>query len=167
MSVAELLGTLQQSAVAAAVRGDIPGSEWLFPIVETAHVLALAVVFGSVAMVDLRLLGLGGRGTPVRQLAREVLPWTWTAFVLAAAFGTLMFVSKAGTYFHNHEFRMKFLAMFLAGANMLVFQLGAFRRAAEWEAREPPPAAARIAGALSLLLWMLVIFYGRWVGFTT
>jgi hypothetical protein len=167
VSITDVLDTLQASSIATAVRGDTAGAEWLFPIVETGHVLALAVVFGSIAMVDLRLLGWSVPGASVQKLAREVLPWTWTAFVLAALCGSLMFISKAETYFHNFEFRMKFLAMFLAGINMLVFQLGAFRRVAEWDARQPPPAAARVAGALSLLLWMLVIFYGRWVGFTT
>jgi hypothetical protein len=77
-----------------------------------------------------------------------------------------MFVSKAQT-FHNFEFRMKFLALFLAGLNMLVFHFGPFRRVASWDLRQPPPVAARVAGGLSLLLWILVIFYGRWVGFTT
>jgi hypothetical protein len=167
MDVGELLRVLENTVVATAIRGDMEGSEWLFPAVETLHVLALALVFGSVAMLDLRLLGLASRGVPVRRLAREVLPWTWTAFVFAALFGTLMFISKAETYFHNFEFRMKFLALLLAGVNMLVFHLGAYRRVADWELRQPPPLVARVAGGLSLLLWMLVIFYGRWVGFTT
>lgn len=167
MQVDGILDALQNTAIAAAVRGDTPGSEWLFPIVETGHVLALAVVSGSIAMVDLRLLGFSLRGSSVARLSREVLPWTWTAFGLAAIFGTLMFMSKAQTYFHNFEFRMKFLALFLAGLNMLVFHFGPFRRVASWDLRQPPPVAARLAGGLSLLLWLLVIFYGRWVGFTT
>jgi hypothetical protein len=162
-----MLTALQSTAIATAVRGDTSGSEWLFPIIETAHVLALAVVFGSVAMLDLRLLGIASRGVSVQKLSREVLPWTWSAFVLAAIFGTLMFISKAETYFNNFEFRMKFLALSLAGLNMLVFHLGPFRRVAHWDPRQPPPAVARVAGGLSLLLWILVIFYGRWVGFTT
>ena len=167
MSIATLLAGVQDTAIAAAVRGDAAGTEWLFPIVETGHVLALAVVFGTVAMVDLRLLGFGVPGSSVRRLASEVLPWTWGAFVFAAMSGSLLFASKASVYFANHEFRMKFLALFLAGLNMLVFQFGAFRRVAEWDARRPPPIAARLAGGVSLLLWILVIFYGRWVGFTT
>jgi hypothetical protein len=167
MHIAGVLDALQNTAIATAVRGDTPGSEWLFPVVETVHVLALAVVFGTVAMVDLRLVGIASRRVSVQQLSREVLPWTWTAFVLAAIFGSLMFMSKAETYFHNFEFRMKFLALFLAGLNMLVFHFGPFRRVASWDLRQPPPVAARVAGGLSLLLWLLVIFYGRWVGFTT
>ena len=167
MHVGAILDALHDTALATAVRGDMPGAEWLFPIVETGHVLALALVFGSIAMLDLRLLGVASRQTSVQALSREVLPWTWTAFALAATFGSLMFIAKPQVYFHNFEFRMKFLAMFLAGVNMLVFQFGAFRHVASWDRRQPPPLAARIAGALSLLLWILVIFYGRWVGFTT
>ena len=167
MHIADILRALQDTTIATAVRGDTPDSEWLFPIIETAHVLALALVFGSVVMLDLRLLGLASRSTSVQKLSREVLPWTWTAFVLAAIFGTLMFICKAATYYGNFEFRMKFLAIFLAGLNMLVFHFGSFRRVASWDRRQPPPVGARVAGGVSLALWVLVIFYGRWVGFTT
>jgi hypothetical protein len=148
------------------VRGDTPGSEWLFPIVETCHVLSLTVVFGSIVMVDLRLLGWTSRGTSMERLARECLPWTWTAWVLAAITGSMLFMSKAVTYAGNFEFRMKFICMALAAVNMLVFHFGAYRRVADWD-MGAPPAAARLAGGLSVTFWLAVIFFGRWVGFTT
>jgi hypothetical protein len=167
MSIPEILEALQQTRLANMVAGNVSGSEWLFPIVETVHVLALATVFGSIAMVDLRLLGLASRHSAVSRLSAEVLPWTWTAFVIAALSGSMMFISKASTYWHNPQFEVKFLAMALAGLNMLVFQFGVFRRVAGWDTALPTPPAARLAGVLSLGLWTLVIFMGRWVGFTT
>lgn len=166
MNLHAILIFLQELPLAAAVRGDTPGTEWLFPIVETCHVLTLTVVFGSIVMVDLRLLGWTSRGTSISRLTEETLPWTWTAWVLAAITGSMLFISKAVTYAGNFEFRLKFICMALAGVNMLVFHFGAYRRVADWD-RDTPPAAARLAGALSLAFWIAVIFFGRWVGFTT
>jgi hypothetical protein len=165
MNIQALLKTIEASPVAAALRGELPGTEWLFPIVETLHVMALTLVVGSIAMMDLRLLGVASRTSPVSRLSDEVLPWTWTAWCLAAVFGTLMFMSKAHSYAANLQFQLKFACMGLAALNMLVFHFGAFRQVERWDLEEPPQSA-KVAGALSLLLWICVVFFGRWVGFT-
>lgn len=167
MNIHAVLEALQNSAVAGIVTGSTTDSDVLFPIIETVHVLALATVFGSIVMVDLRLLGISSRGSRVSRLSAEVLPWTWTAFVLAAISGSLMFVGKATTYWNNPQFELKFLGMFLAGVNMLAFHFGIYRRVSDWDCALPAPRAARLAGALSIGLWVAVIFMGRWVGFTT
>jgi hypothetical protein len=162
----DFLNSLEQTTLASMVRGDT-GLEWLFPQVEIVHVLALALVFGSILMVDLRLLGLNSRASAVSRLSAEVLPWTWGAFAVAALSGGVLFISKAHTYFYNLPFRLKFLCMALAGINMLCFHFGDYRKVARWDLRSPPPVGARIAGLLSVLLWVGVIFCGRWIGFTT
>jgi hypothetical protein len=166
MSLAQLFASVQSWPISAAVRGETPGTEWLFPIIETLHVMALSIVFGSIAMVDLRLLGVASRSSPVSRLSDEVLPWTWTAWCVAAVFGTLMFISKAETYAGNTQFRLKFMCMVLAAVNMLVFHFGAYRQVARWDSGDPP-RSAKVAGILSLMLWIGVVFFGRWVGFTT
>ncbi len=166
MSVQALLAIIEAWPISVAMRGEIPGTEWLFPIIETLHVMALTIVVGSIAMVDLRLLGLASRNTAVSRLTAEVLPWTWTAWSVAAVFGTLMFMAKAGTYAGNLQFRLKFVCMGLAAVNMFVFHFGAYRQVARWDGGEPP-MSAKLAGALSLSLWIGVVFFGRWVGFTT
>lgn len=166
MTIATLLATIEAWPISAAMRGELPGTEWLFPIVETLHVMALALVVGSIAMMDLRLLGIASRSSAVSRLSNEVLPWTWTAWTAAAVFGTLMFMAKAETYWGNLQFRLKFACMALAALNMLIFHFGVNREVARWDEGEPP-MSAKIAGALSLLLWIGVVFFGRWVGFTT
>jgi len=166
MALDEWMRRLENTAIGTAVRGDT-GWEWLFPNIETLHVLALGAVFGSILMVDMRLLGISSRNSAVSKLSAEVLPYTWIAFVGAIITGGLMFVSKAQTYVHNLQFQLKFICMALAGFNMAVFHLGAYQRVLEWDRRLPPPRAARVAGGLSILLWVCVIFLGRWVGFTT
>ena len=165
MNIEAVLKGIEALPISSAMRGEVEGSEWLFPIVETLHVMALTVVVGSISMMDLRLLGIASRNSPVSRLSKEVLPWTWTAWCVAAVFGTLMFMSKAHTYAENPQFELKFACMGLAALNMLVFHLGAFRHVERWDTGDPP-RSAKIAGGLSLLLWIGVVFFGRWVGFT-
>jgi hypothetical protein len=166
MNIASLLTAIEAWPISAALRGEMPGTEWLFPIVETLHVMAFTIVFGSIAMLDLRLLGIASRDSTVSQLSNEVLPWTWTAWGAAAVFGSLMFMAKAETYAGNLQFRLKFVCMGLAALNMLIFKFGAYRQVARWDSGEPP-MSAKLAGALSLSLWIGVVFFGRWIGFTT
>jgi hypothetical protein len=167
MAVPEFVTALQGTPLAAYISGDAEGAEWAFPVIETLHVMALATVYGSIVMVDLRMLGIASRDLRMSKLAGEILPWTWTAFIVAAISGSLLFISKAETYWNNFETRGKFLCMALAGVNMLIYQFGMHRRVAEWDTRVPPPLAVRAAGALSIMLWTGVIFFGRWIGFTT
>jgi hypothetical protein len=157
------LNWLHDSAIAEAIRSG----EWWFPAIETVHVLSLATVFGSILLVDLRLVGLSSRTSAVSRLTQETLPYTWAAFGMAVLTGSLMFISKAPVYFHNLQFRLKFVFMLLAGVNMLLFHSGIYRRVAQWDLTLPPPTAARIAGALSIAFWLSIIALGRWVGFTT
>jgi hypothetical protein len=164
MSVSDLLDRLQDLPVAQAISSGIPWKN-LFPALESAHVLCLTLVVGSIVMLDLRLLGLSARDSAVSRLSREVLPWTWTAFALATVAGALLFISKAHFYFYNTQYQLKFLCMFLAFANMMIFHFGVYRRVTNWDHKLPPPLPARIAGGVSISLWIAVIFFGRWVGF--
>lgn len=141
--------------------------QWTFPAIETVHVVAITTVFGSIFLVDLRLLGVSERSLKVSKYSAELLPLTWTAFGLAVVSGSLLFMSKAPDYVANLQFRLKIAFIVLAGLNMAFFQWGIYRRVEEWDVRWPPPAAARIAGLVSLLCWTTVIFLGRWIGFTT
>ena len=161
MSILDICTWLEASAPAVA----ISESEFLFPVIETVHVLALSMVFGSIAMLDLRLLGLANKHRGVKQLSQEILPWTWSAFVIAAISGALMFISAATKYYDNIPFRLKIVLLALAGLNMAVFHLTGYRSVATWGDKVKTPRAARIAAALSVVLWIGVVFAGRWVGF--
>jgi hypothetical protein len=143
----------------------IAESTWLFPIVETTHVLALTVVVGSVAMMDLRLLGVGSRSRPASEVIASSLPWAWSAFVVAFTMGALMFASKASTYYVNVPFRIKMICLALAALNMLLFHFFTARGIAGWD-NGTPPRAAKVAAACSLTLWIVIVATGRWIGFT-
>ncbi len=152
---------IEQSAIAT----QIAESVWIFPTIESIHVMALAVVFGSISMLDLRLLGVTHHGKEVGALAREVIPWTWVGFLVAAATGSAMFISAATKYLHLWPFQLKMLLLVAAGFNMLMFHLKPFRSVETWGHNRIPPLAARIAGGLSLLLWTGIVSAGRIIGF--
>jgi len=143
----------------------IAESDWMFPTIETVHVLALVLVIGSIAMLDLRLFGVSRRDMGVMQLATETLPWTWASFVVAVITGALMFASSATKYYGNMPFRFKMLLLALAGINMAAFHLTAYRRVHDWNHQMPPPRGVRLSAACSLGLWIGVVFLGRWIGF--
>ena len=147
-------------------------SEWLrtslkaMPIVEAIHVMAIVTVFGTIFLVDLRLLGYPNLQRSFSRLHQELLRWTWGAFGVAAVTGVLLLMVNAVTYYRNTALWLKMLVILLAGINMLVFEGVTAKSVANWDKGVTPPTAARLAGALSILLWVTVIFLGRWIGFT-
>ena len=149
------IGALEASALGQAMRA----SRWLYPGVEIAHVVGIALLFGSIAILDLRLLGLS-RSVSVRRLARRVLPWTAASLLLIVPSGLLLFIAHAGDLIASPLFAAKICLILAAGANAAVLHAGAFRSAASWDANGAPPLAARAAGALSLALWIAVISCG-------
>jgi hypothetical protein len=155
----EFLQWLQGTSLAVAV-----AEKW-FPVVESAHVIALATVAGSIFMVDSRLLGFASAKLPFTYVSDRLLPWTWGAFGGAAITGTMMFMGNALAYYSNTPFRVKMMLLLLAGLNMLFFQLVTFRGVALWNS-DRPPASARAAGSISIGLWCGIIAFGRWIGFT-
>ena len=161
-SVLPVLQWLEGSALAVT----ITESDWVFPAIETVHVLALALVIGTVCVVDLRLLGWASPKWPYRQLVRETLPWTWAAFGFSVATGSLMFITQAVEYYQNTAFRIKMLLIMLAGINMVAFELITAREAAKWDHGMPVPPAAKLAATLSLMFWVSIVFFGRRIGFT-
>jgi hypothetical protein len=162
MSTESVLAAIQSSALAEWMRNTLPAMQ----VVEATHVLAAVVVFGTVLIVDLRLLGLADAPRAFTRISRETLPLTWIAFAIAALTGSLMFTTSAETYFANAAFRLKALALLGAGLNMAGFQLLTARGTAAWDVGKATPPAARVAGLVSMLLWAAVVLLGRWIGFT-
>jgi hypothetical protein len=144
----------------------ISGSSWLFPGIESVHVLAITLVVGSITMVDLRLLNINLRERPIGELIEEVLPWTWASFAVAVLSGGLLFSSAATKYWGTLPFRIKMSILALAGINMLSFHASStYRRLREWDRSLETPRVAKFAGGASLLLWIGVVASGRWIGF--
>ena len=140
------------------------GETWWFPLLESIHVIAATFLVGSILMVDLRLLGLAGRSHPVSRITLEVVPWTRAAFVLALVTGLGMFITQPARYADNRAFQVKLILLILAGLNMSMFHLRTLRSVEAWDTAPAVPAAAWLAGACSVLLWIGILLAGRWIG---
>jgi hypothetical protein len=162
MDATGLVAALEASGLATGIRNSL----YLFPLIESAHVVGLTMVFGTILIIDLRLLGLASTQRSFTAIAADVFKWTWLAFVVTVMTGALMFVTNASTYYNSAYFRAKMALLVLSGVNMLAFELTARRSVHIWD-REVAPAAGRAVAVLSLAIWIGVIFLGRWVGFTT
>jgi hypothetical protein len=161
-SITALMEWLQATSLAVFIHK----TPWAFTTIALVHVFAISLVIATIAIVDLRLLGLASAKRPFTELARGFLPWTWAAFVLAVIAGSLLFISQATEYFVNTTFWIKMCLVGLAGINMLIFELITVRGVEKWDVAPTPPLAARLAGGISLACWALVVVFGRWTGFT-
>ncbi|MET0166886.1 MAG: DUF6644 family protein, partial [Vicinamibacterales bacterium] len=157
MDVPALLKWLQETALATRIRDSL----FVFPLLESAHVIGLALVFGTIAIIDLRLLGLASTHRSFQRMASDIMKWTWAAFALTALTGSLMFITNAVVYADNFYFRAKMVLLVLAGLNVLVFELTAARTIHRWDRDRSAPPIGRTVATLSLLIWVAVIFAGR------
>ncbi|HOB03454.1 MAG TPA: hypothetical protein PKJ50_18015 [Casimicrobium huifangae] len=145
---------------------DWPFAVWLrsapvvYPALETAHIVAIAITFGSLWLVDLRLLGVrlaGLAAIDTRTLAGAALPWTLIGFSFAATAGSLMFLARAGDFIGNRAFLIKILLLFVAATNAAILH-----------SRGPLDAdssATRLQAGFSLLTWIAIIVCGRWIAY--
>jgi hypothetical protein len=140
-------------------------SRYAYPLIESVHVWALFLFVGFAVMFDLRLLGWTMRTLPVAEVYRRLLPWTVAGFIVMVISGALLFSAIPLRSYQNIFFRFKMLLLVLAGLNVWVFNSRVYRRITTWSLDAVPPRAARVAGALSLVLWIGIIFSGRMIAY--
>lgn len=141
-------------------------NSFAFPWLESVHVMAIGLVLGVISIVDLRLMGIAGRGYRTSGLMRSLLPLTWGAFAISLVTGLLMFITQPDRYLETKAFQIKLVLLLLAGINMAIFHLWTQRTIQHWDEDGSTPLGAKVAGITSLCLWLGVVFAGRFVGFT-
>lgn len=144
---------------------SIRESTWTFPVIESIHTLGIVLVVGTIAVFDLRLLGLLLQREPVTRVAKNVLPWTWGGFAIMLVTGLLLSIAESATNYYNPAFRIKLVLLFLVGLNPLVFHLTVYRRVGSWDVAEVTPIQARSAAVFSLTLWAGIIVAGRMIAY--
>jgi hypothetical protein len=156
-----LAAWLETTNIALFVRESAYG----FPIVVGIHISGLMLSLGLMVWFDLRLLGLVWTTTPVSMVYRRIIPWAGTGFAVMFISGGILFTSYATDAIVNTAFRVKLLAIAVAGVNALIYHLRTERRG-QWDAEPRPPAAARAAGLISIFAWSVVLFSGRIISYT-
>jgi hypothetical protein len=161
MHLTEFFKWLQETRVGAGISDSL----WLFPFIETIHVLGIVILVGATGILDLRLMGLALRREPVSQLSRSLLPWAWSGFAVMFLSGTLLFSSESTKLYNNGAFLFKMFLIILAGGNALIFQTTVYKTVGTWDEAPVAPLGARLAGVFSLVLWIGVVAAGRWIAY--
>jgi putative flippase GtrA len=148
----------EKSAIGEAIRN----SQWLFPVIESVHLLALVLIAGAVLVVDMRLFGLGLRRQPVAQLARDAQPWLIGGLTVMLTTGVLLFLSEAIKCYYSPAFAVKMTSLLLA----LIFTFTVRRKIALADERRVGPLWSKLVAVVSVALWSGVGMGGRWIGFS-
>jgi hypothetical protein len=142
----------------------IQNNFWIIPTIQSIHILAIGVVISSALLIDLRLVGIVGRADPVASFARRYLPWTWTALVVLLVTGLILIVGEPDRTLGNVIFWSK-MALVAGGLLLtLVFSIPIRKEPAFWESAGVG-LQAKLLGAVSLAVWIAVIFCGRWIAY--
>jgi hypothetical protein len=159
--IQELVAWLNEFPSSVALRE----SRYVWPFLESAHVMLLGLFVGTAFVTDLRLLGWSMKRVPVSELTGRLLPWTRIGFAGMVLTGLLLFYGYPLRYYHNLFFRVKVILLVLAAINVFVFHRGIHRQVADWDLDPDLPRQAWIAGAVSLSVWSLIVVVGRMIAY--
>ena len=161
MSILSLCDWLQNTGFSTSIRESV----WIFPIIETTHLMALAFSVGIIIFVDLRLIGAAMRDRPVTEVFERLQPLSLKGFGINVVSGLLLFASEPLKCYHSNYFRAKLVMLFILGVNALLFSANTYKTVAEWDKAAVTPVAARVTGWVSLVFWLGVIVAGRAIAY--
>lgn len=139
-------------------------SLWGYPAFETVHAIGMALLIGSLGLINLRVLGYK-RELPILGM-RELLPLAWLGFTLNAASGIALFTSDAVYFFSSYTFRIKMVLIILGGINAALLSRNVFREAAAGGPGVTPTAGLKAIAASSLVFWFGAVIAGRLIAYT-
>ena len=161
MSLLGICEAIDGTAFSTSIRESV----WLFPILETLHLLGIGVSAGTILFVDARLLGIGMKRARLSDVLEQLQPWTLGAFVMMGVTGTLLFLPESVKCYHSVFFRVKAAMLLLAAVNALLFHWRIYPGVAAWDESPRAPVRARLAGGISLTLWVGIIAMGRAIAY--
>lgn len=156
----DVLGDLQNLSFVVELRR----SRWTYPLVNAGHILGIALLFGAIVPLDLRLLGLW-RSVPIGTLSRVLLPVALSGLLIAIAMGGLLFAVRAEKYAAMAFFQIKALVILAALTNVMLLHIAAEWRASQADTDVAPPLRFRVAGLMSIGLWTCAIVFGRMIAY--
>lgn len=158
MSVLSFFTWCENTGLGEAIRD----SNWLFPVIESLHLLGLAVIGGAVLVVNLRLMGIVLTRQPAARLWRDMQPWLLGSLAVMLVSGFLLFTSEATKLYYHEAFWVKMISLLLS----ILFTFTVQRHVALAGPGGVRPLWRRAAALISLVLWSGVGVGGRWIGFS-
>jgi uncharacterized membrane protein SirB2 len=147
---------------ATSLSGHIQDAFWIIPTTQSIHILSIAIVMTSMAMLDLRLVGIAGRRQSIPAMAGRFLPWVWTALVVLLCTGTILIIGEPGRELQSQVFWIKMALLAVVIVLTAIFQAVLRRDRGFWETNRP---AAVLLGSVSLLIWIAIVAAGRWIAY--
>jgi hypothetical protein len=147
---------------ATALSQHIQDAFWVIPTVQTVHIVSIAIVMTSMAMLDLRLVGIAGRRQSLPDMAGRFLPWVWIALVVLLCSGTILIIGEPGRDLLNVVFWIKMSLLATAVVLTWTFQRMLQRSTTFWDRNR---AAAVLLGSVSLVIWVGIVAAGRWIAY--
>lgn len=138
---------------------------WVVPVAQSLHILAICAVMASAWIVAFRIIGIAGHDHTLSAVSGRLGPWTWRALVVLLATGVVLIVGEPARELTNRVFFAKMGLLVAAAVVSGSLQHAVTRHAAAWDRDPGPPPAARIAAALSLILWLAIVVAGRWIAY--
>jgi len=155
---------LAQWLAATPVSQGIQRALWLIPLLQAIHILAIAMVLSSVAMVDLRILGIAGSQT-MTETTRRFVPWLWAGLVVLAATGIVLIVGEPKRALPNPAFQLKMLLLALAIAMTIAFEASLRRNRTSWDNGSRRGTVTVVLAVFTFLLWCAIAVAGRWIAY--
>jgi len=154
---------LEATAFSAYLRESL----WTYPIIESIHVLGLALFLGFAILLDLRLLGVGMRHVKVSELTERILPWTFVGAGIMVVTGILLFAGDPAKFYGSIFMRIKFLMLGAALLNAWYFHHSSdyLIRLPNWDGSMATPTRAKVAAVVSIVMWCLIVAMGRWIAY--
>lgn len=143
----------------------IQNVSWIIPAVQSVHITCIAIVMGSVALIDLRLLGITGRSHSIAGLTNRLLPWVWVSLVILFFSGAILIIGEPVRSLENPAFQAKMLMLLCVAAMTFHFQTMLRGDVAFWELSPARRGTAKATAVVSLLLWVGIVFAGRWIAY--
>ena len=135
---------------------------WIIPAIQTVHILSVSIVMASMAMLDLRLMGIAGKRQPISRMVDRFVPWVWRVLLILFTTGAILTIGEPSRELLNWAFRTKMVMVASVSLITLAVQLMNRRDATFWENRR---IAAAVVGVVSLLLWLAIVTAGRWIAY--
>lgn len=162
MSVAEISQAIQDIGFLTYIRE----SGYTYPVIMATHLSCIGVFGGLILLTDLRLLGLTLKEYTITEVVKGLRPWKWVGFIIMVTCGLLLGLSESNKYYGNPYFQLKMVFLGLAGIQALIFRPLVYKNTEAMDRAAPRiPAAAKWAAISSLIIWIAIPCFGRWIAY--